>query len=315
MRRDQDRAARRLVHTARFHADETVLHQIEAADTVGAAQFVQRGEQRSGRQRLAVNRNRIAAFETDLHHRRLVGRILRIDGALIDDAFRLHRRIFQNLSFRRGVQKVRIHRERRVAALVLCDRYLMRFGEFDQLCAAGQIPFAPRCDDLDVGLQRVIAQLETDLVVAFAGCAMRHGIRADFLRDLDLLLGDQGPRDGGAQQIDAFIERVGAEHGEDVIADEFLAHILDEDVAGLDAQHLGLLARRLDLAALAQIGSERHHLRAIFRLQPFQDDRRIQPARIGEHHFLDLRRHGNAPISLCLLVSRATGFVRWPIAA
>src|SRR6185437_15785712 len=53
---------------------------------------------------------------------------------------------------------------------------------------------------------------------------LMSGIGAEFLRDLDLLLGDERPRDGGAQQIDAFIERVGAKHREDVIADEFLAH-------------------------------------------------------------------------------------------
>ena len=60
---------------------------------------------------------------------------------------------------------------------------------------------------------------------------MGDGIGADLLGDLDLLLGDQRPGDGGAQQIDALIDGIGAEHGEDVIADEFLAHILDEDVA------------------------------------------------------------------------------------
>ena len=80
---------------------------------------------------------------------------------------------------------------------------------------------------------------------------MTHRVGADFFGDLDLLLGDQRPGDGGAQQIDAFIERIGAEHGKDEIADEFLAQILDEDVLGLDAQGEGLLPRRLDLLALA----------------------------------------------------------------
>ena len=88
-------------------------------------------------------------------------------------------------------------------------------GEFQQLGAAGQIPFPPGRDHLDVGLERVIAQLEAHLVVALAGGAMGDGVGADFFGDLDLLLGDQGPGDGGAQQIDAFIDRIGAEHGED----------------------------------------------------------------------------------------------------
>ena len=159
-----------------------------------------------------------------------------------------------------------------------------------QLGAAGEVPFPPRRDDLDVGLERIIAQLKTHLVVALAGGAMADRIGADLLGDLDLLLGDQGPRDRGAEQIDALIHRIGAEHREDIVADEFLAHILDEDVFRLDAQGLRLLARRLDLFALAQIGGEGDHLRAIFGLQPFQDDRRIQTARIGQNDFLHILR-------------------------
>ena len=151
-----------------------------------------------------------------------------------------------------------------------------------------EIPFAPRRDHFDVGLERVIGELEAHLVVALAGRAMRHGVGADLLGDLDLLLGDQRPRDRGAEQILALIERVGAEHREHVVAHEFFAQIFDEDVLRLDAEHQRLLARRLELLALAEIGGEGHHLAAIGRLQPFEDDRGVEPARIGEHDFLDV---------------------------
>jgi hypothetical protein len=46
--------------------------------------------------------------------------------------------------------------------------------------AAGQIPFAPRRDHLDVGRERVIAELEADLVVALAGRAMADRIGIGF---------------------------------------------------------------------------------------------------------------------------------------
>jgi hypothetical protein len=59
--------------------------------------------------------------------------------------------------------------------------------------------------------------------------------------DLDQPLGDQRPRDGGAQQVVPLVKRVRAKHREDVVAHEFLAQILDIDRLG--AQHLGLLAR------------------------------------------------------------------------
>jgi hypothetical protein len=77
--------------------------------------------------------------------------------------------------------------------------------------------------------------------------------------------------------------RVGTEHREHVVAHELVAQVLDEDVLRLDAQKLGLLARRLQLLALAEIGGKRHHLAAIGGLQPLEDDGGVEAAGIGEH--------------------------------
>jgi hypothetical protein len=161
-------------------------------------------------------------------------------------------------------------------------------GELEQLGARGELPFAPRRDHLDVGLERIIGELEADLVVALAGGAVGDGVGAGLARDLDLALGDQRPGDRGAEQVLALIERVGAEHREDEVAHELLAYVVDEDVLGLDAEQLGLLARRRQLLALAEIGGESHDLAAIGGLQPFQDDRRVEPAGIGQHDLLDV---------------------------
>ena len=163
--------------------------------------------------------------------------------------------------------------------------------------AAGiQIPFPPGCDHPDARLQRVIAELEPHLIVALSGGAMGHRIGADLPGDFDLPLGDQGPGDRGAQKIRPFIERIGPEHGKDVIADEFLAQIFDEDLAC--PHHLGFFPGRLELFALAEIGGEGHDLATVIFLQPAQDDRGIEPARIGQHHLLDVaflgRAHGKS---------------------
>ena len=121
---------------------------------------------------------------------------------------------------------------------------------------------------------------------------MGHGVGAELLGDLDLLLGNQRPRDRGAEQILALIHRVGAEHRKYIVADELFAQILDEDVFRLDAEQQRLLPRRLELFALAKIGGEDHDLATIGRLQPLQNDRGIEPAGIGEHHLLHIaRRH------------------------
>ena len=55
-------------------------------------------------------------------------------------------------------------------------------------------------------------------------------------------------------------------------------------IAFAEQQRLG--ARGLEFLALTEIGREGDHLAAIGLLQPLQDDRGVEPARIGEHHFL-----------------------------
>ncbi|MEA3032275.1 MAG: argininosuccinate synthase [Sphingomonadales bacterium] len=67
---------------------------------------------------------------------------------------------------------------------------------------------------------------------------------------------------------------------------------------------------RLELLALAEIGREGDHLAAIGGLQPFQDDRGVEPARISEHHLQFLVRHylcssiqSIAPRAVCIRFS------------
>ena len=186
------------------------------------------------------------------------------------------------------MQQVGVGRERRFAALVLGDRNLVLLGEREQRGARGEFPFAPGRDDLDVGLQRVGAELESHLIVALAGRAVGDRIGADLSRDVDQVFGDQRPRDRGAQQILPLVERVGAKHRKDVVANELLADVLDEDMLGLDAEQLGLAPRRLQLLALAEVGGEGDDLAAVSGLQPFQDDGSVEASRIGEDDAFDL---------------------------
>ena len=172
----------------------------------------------------------------------------------------------------------------------------MLLGELDQVAAGLEVPLPPGRDHLDVGVERVIRELEAHLVVALARSAMGNGVGAGRFGDLDLPLGDQGPRDRGAEQIDALVKRVRPEHGEHEIAHELLAEILDEDL--LDAEHLGLLARRRELLALAEIGGEGDDLASIGLLQPFQDDRGVEPAGISEHHLFDGGGHEVEPLGV-----------------
>ena len=98
------------------------------------------------------------------------------------------------------------------------------------------MPFTPRRDYFHVGFEREIGQLEAYLIVALAGRAMGHGIGADLLRNLDLLFGNERPGDRGAEEDIGLRKAVGAEHRKHVVAHEFFAQILDENVLALDAK-------------------------------------------------------------------------------
>ena len=195
------------------------------------------------------------------------------------------------------MQQVCVDREGGLAALVLCDLDAVLLREGEQIRAGFETPVPPRSDDLDVGVQAVIAKLEADLVIALAGCAMTDGVRADHVGNLDLALGDQRAGDGSAEQVDAFIDGVGTEHGEDKVTDEFLAHVFDENVFRLHPGGERLGAGGLKLFALAEVSGKGNHLAAIFGLQPFQDDRGIKPTRIGEHNFFG--RGHDVSFSVC----------------
>ena len=99
MRDQQDRATGRLIDAARLHADEAVFDQIEPSDTVVVAEFVEPRQDRRRRQSHAVDRNSIALGKTDGDRGRMIGRIHRRNGALINDRRRFDRRILQHFSF------------------------------------------------------------------------------------------------------------------------------------------------------------------------------------------------------------------------
>src|SRR5579885_1127320 len=289
----QDRAAGRLIDAPALHAHEAVLHQVEPAYAMRAAERVEPRQEARRRERLAVDRDRVAAAEPDLDIGGPVGRLLGRDRAAVDEFLRLVPGILQRLALGGDVQEIGIDREGRLAALVPGDRDLVLFRELQQARARAEVPFTPGGDHLDVRVEGVIGELETHLVVALAGGAMGDGIRPRLPRDLDLALGDQRPGDRGAEQVTALVERIGAEHREDEVAHEFLAQVLEIDL--LDAEQLGLLARGLQLLPLPQVGGEGDHLAAIGRLQPFQDHGGVEPAGIGEHDLLHVARHRKIP--------------------
>ncbi len=291
MRLEHDGAAGGFIATARFHPDIAVFHDVRPTDAVRAAQLVQAGQYGGGRQRLAVDRHDVAVTVAQFEIKRLVGGLFRRHRPTPHRLIRLAPWVFQHAALVGNVQEIRIHRIRRFRTALHLDRDAVLLGVSQQFLAREQIPFPPRRDDLDVGFEGVSAQFEPHLIVALAGRAVRYGVRSSLYRDLDLALGDQRPGDGRSQQVFALVDRVGPKHGEHEIAHEFLAQILDVDVFRLDPKLQRLTPRRLQFLALAEIGGKGHDLAVIHVLQPLQDDRGIQAARIGQHDFFDIRHN------------------------
>ena len=119
---------------------------------------------------------------------------------------------------------------------------------------------------------------------------MTDGVTPRLVDNLDQAFGNQRTGDGGAQQIFALVDRVGAEHREDKIACEFFRQVVDIDF--LDAHRLRLGPGGLDLLALPDIGGEGDDFAIVGFAEPLQDDGGIQATGVGESDFLDGRiRH------------------------
>jgi hypothetical protein len=103
------------------------------------------------------------------------------------------------------------------------------------------------------------------------------------LRNLHHALGDQRTRDGGAQQIAALIDRARADHGKYEVARELLAQIVHVALQRAALLRLGL--ETLQLLFLAHVRGEADDFRLIRLLDPLEDDRGVQTARIRQYNF------------------------------
>lgn len=76
----EDGAAGGFVYAAGFHADKSVLDNVDAADAVLATKVIEGGEEYFGRELFAVDADGGALLEFDFYIFRFVGCVLGIDG-------------------------------------------------------------------------------------------------------------------------------------------------------------------------------------------------------------------------------------------
>src|SRR5690606_24392225 len=120
------------------------------------------------------------------------------------------------------------------------------------------------------------------------------GVGAGLIGDFHQTLGNQRTRNGSSQQVLAFIDSVRTEHGENEIASELFAQIVNIDF--LHTQGLGLGTGRLHFLALPDISGKGHHLTLVGFLQPLDDYGGVQTSGISQNNLFDTR-HAAAPIT------------------
>ena len=225
----EDRAARCLIDAAGLHADNTVLNDVNDADAVLAAELVQRADDISDLHLLAVDGCRDTLFECHCDLGLLVRSFLRGDGedehVLI---IRSQGRIFELETFVADVPQVAVT----AVALGVVERKINAVGfAVRNLVVAGlhcpEICHTPRGDNFDIRSQSFDAQLEADLIVALAGCAMADRDSAFLARDLDQLLYDSGAGHGCAEQVFVLIDSARLYAGHDEVLSKIIIDVLD----------------------------------------------------------------------------------------
>ena len=296
----EDGSARRLVYAAALHADEPVLHDVQKADAVFAAQLVELENDILRAHFDAVQRYGDACLEVEGDIGR---RVRRVDGgdAHLEEALllvlRLVARILEVETLVAEVPEVLVLGV--VGLPVYLQRHVVRLSVGDLLFPGLDAPLTPGGDDGHVGDEVLESQLEPDLVVALAGAAVADGVRALGYRDLREPLGDDRPRQRGAEHV-VLIHRAGLDSGDDEVVHELVRQVLDIELGRSGLYRL--LLQALELVGLADVAGDGDDLAVIIVfLQPGDDDRGVQPAGICKHDFFDVRFiHNDASKHICV---------------
>src|SRR5690606_18378848 len=148
---------------------------------------------------------------------------------------------------------------------------------------------ADRCDDLEVGRKSTETDLETDLVIALAGAAVRDDGAAVLTGGLNDVLDDQRAADGRHQRVAVHVQGVGLDGGQAVLVGELVLGVDDDRLDGPAVE--GTLTHDLHvLAALSEVDGDGDDLLAGLLADPADGNGGVQPARVGEY---DAFGHGD----------------------
>ena len=264
----EHRATRCLVHTAGLHPHQPILNHVRSSHTVGAGQLVQPLDKSYGTEGHGVQRHRRSLLESYAHLLRGIGGFGRITSDEIQVVGWRGVGILEHTAFVGAVPQVTVHRKRLLGARLHGDVSFREVGE--QLFAPAERPLAPRRDHLEVGGERLVGELEADLVVALAGAAVGERGRPRLTSGRHLPPCHNRARHGGTEQIRARVHGTGTHRGEDEFGEEPLPEILDHTLHG--SRPHGLRFHVLEIAlTLAHVGDVAQHPRPVGVNQPWDD--------------------------------------------
>ena len=275
---------RGLVAATGLHAHHPVLGDVDPAHAVLAGTLVQGGQDLVRAERLVVNGDHFALGHGQLDVFRLVRGILCRDGPLPDGFGRLVPGALQLATLGGDVPGVGVAAVDLLQGRLAGDVAGFQIGQ--QIFPGTHVPQPPRGDHFQLGSQGSYRPFEPHLVVALAGATVGDGISPFRQGSLDHRLGDHRTGHGGTQQVGAFIDGAGLQGRVDVLFDELFPQILDDalDRAGGD----GLLLDPFQIVTLlAHVGDEGDDFSVIVLLQPGNDGRGIQSARVSQYDLVD----------------------------
>ena len=220
---------------------------------------------------------------SSFHVLRLVGSFGGIDRHRVDVRRRLHPGILQDAALDGPAPQVIVDGVRRLLRGGNLDA--VRLSPFHLLGAGVQIPFAHRGDNLDVRIKHEDARLEAHLVVALARAAVRDVLRAELVRRVHKVLGDQRPGQRGHERVLVLVQGVGGQRlGQEVLG-EHVAHVHDQAFHGAGFQRL-LLDLLKALMLLSHVADHGDNVEVLLLLEPLDAHGRIQSAGIRQHRFV-----------------------------
>ncbi len=149
------------------------------------------------------------------------------------------------------------------------------------------VPLAHGGDDLQVGGQRLHADIEPNLVVPLAGGAVGDGRRSLFAGYVHHQLGDEGAAQGGGEGVVPLVDRAGGQGREGEVADEEVLTVPPERLGGAGGG--GPLLQDIEVLLRPHVDVEGDDLVASLLSQPFDGHAGVEATGVGENN---LFRHG-----------------------